>query len=147
MAGTPTTLYLGFQSDLATLGLIPGVIVRTYAPGVVVGDAVYQRADGLIDKADASSIATMPCIGIVEVLDSPAPGQCLVRYDGDLSVIPGLTAGKVYIVGTTPGLLVAEDDTLNPIYPTAVGEILQQIGVAQALANLFVRVSLFKIEL
>lgn len=142
-----TKIRLDFQSDFLDKGLAIGVLIRPYAVGVVVGDAVYQRADGLVDKANATSDVAMPAVGIVEQLDFPAVGQAVIRYDGDSLVIPGLTTGKIYIVSTAPGLLVAEDDTGNPIYPGAAGNIQQQIGIASGAALLFVRMSLFKLEI
>lgn len=142
-----TKLRLDFQSDFLDQGLAVGVLIRPYAPGVVLGDTVFQRSDGLADRANASSGTTMPAIGIVEQIDFPNVGECIIRYDGDSTVIGGLTTGKTYIVGTSPGSLVAEDDTINPDYPGNPGNIQQQLGLASGPMLMFMRLSLFKLEI
>ena len=126
----------------------PGTeIVRTYTLGVVAGDAVYQKADGSVDKADASGgfTAGMPCMGFVTAIDSPNPGDATIQYAGDVTPSTGpLVAQKVYIVGTTPGSIVADDDTGNPDYPdttTGSGHIMQEVGVAKDATTLLAGVN------
>lgn len=104
-------------------------VVRTYTPGVVVRDVVYQKSDGTIDKADASAISTAPAIGFVEQIDFPAAGQAVVKFSGDLSGFAGLTVGGVYLLSKTAGLIVREDDTINPGYPDLAGEVRQVVGI------------------
>lgn len=107
-------------------------LIRQYAPGVVVNDVVYQRADDLVDKADASAAATGVPLGVVSAIDSPAAGQCRVLQFGDRTGFAGLTPGETYIVSTTPGALVGLADTANPIYPDQTpgsGHVIAPVGV------------------
>ena len=113
-------------------------VIRTYTAGVLVSDFVYQKSDGTVDKADATSIATIPAIGTVIQIDMPVAGQCVIQYDGDFNGFSGLTAGKIYLVSKSPGGIVAEDDVLNPNYPDDVFNIQQEVGIASSATNLFV---------
>lgn len=116
-------------------------ITRPYTAGVGVNDAVYQKSNGEVDKADASGLSTAPAIGFVTQLDVPASGQCTVRFAGDLAGFSSLTVGKQYILAAAPGLIVAEDDTGNPNYPDTTpssGEISQEVGIAGTATVLFV---------
>jgi hypothetical protein len=120
-------------------------LIRTYAGGVVLGDAVYQRNDGLIDRADASTLATAGAfLGFVIAIDSPGPGQAEVRFHGDASVFGGLTPGGIYILASSPGQVVLETDTGNINYPDTTpgsGHILREVGVAGTATKMFVEAS------
>ena len=123
----------------------PGKIVRTYTGGVALRDVVYQKSDGTVDKADSSAgvASTIPVVGVVSAIDSPAPGQCEITYSGDVPGFAGLTAGKVYILSTTPGGIVADDDTGSGSYPDDTpgsGDVSQEIGYASSATSLFVGV-------
>jgi hypothetical protein len=104
-------------------------VVRTYTPGVSVRDVVYQRSNGAVDRADASSLSTAPAMGVVEAIDSPLVGEAIVRFAGDLSGFAGLTVGAVYILSRSPGKIVREDDTVNADYPDLPGNVLQEVGI------------------
>lgn len=106
------------------------IITRPYTAGVSVGDAVYQKGDGSVDKSNATSSATMPVIGIIQALDTPAVGQCAVQVSGDMFGFSGLTAGRIYIASKDPGQLVWEGDIFNAFFPVASGNISQQVGIA-----------------
>jgi hypothetical protein len=119
-------------------GGAPNTVTRTYTPGVLLRDPVYQKADGTVDRGDATSIATMPLVGVVSAIDSPSVGECEITYAGDLGGFAGLTAGKLYIMGITPGVIVADDDTANVDYPDNAGNIVHEVGVASSATNLYV---------
>jgi hypothetical protein len=119
----------------------PPRLVRALQPGVVVGDVVYQRADGSVDKAASSSFATAPAIGIVETINNPTPGFGTVRFSGDMGGFTGLVAGDIYIMSASPGLFVREVDTGNVIYPDTSpgsGHIIQEVGIAKSSTELYV---------
>lgn len=118
-----------------------GEVVRDYAVGVVFGDVVYVRNDGVYDKASCVSEATVHALAVAKSLDDPTAGKAKVVFSGDVAAYAGLTIGKTYILGQTPGSIVAEDDTLNPDYPDQTpgsGHIRAEVGVAVAANTLFV---------
>lgn len=120
-------------------------LVRTFTVGVAVRDPVYQKADGTVGRADATSLATMPAIGVVTVIDAPLPGQCMIAVQEDFDGFSGLSPRKIYLVGTSPGSIVAEDDTGNPDYPSLVvesREVTQKIGIAASATILFINADL-----
>jgi|GEM_PF-4858958 len=120
----------------------PTTYVRTYTVGLGLGDVAYQKADGTADQADASALATSKPMGVVSAIDSPAVGQCEIVHSGDVAVTGPLTPGAVYILGSSPGVLVDITDTVNPNYPAYAtpgsGESLVIVGVAQAAGSLAV---------
>lgn len=106
-------------------------VTRPYTAGIAVGDAVYQKGDGSVDKSNATSTATMPVLGIVMAIDSPAPGQCMVQTSGDMFGFSGLTAGRIYLASKDPGQIIWEGDIFNPFYPLGqFGNVTQQVGIA-----------------
>lgn len=118
-------------------GAPPGTplsVIRPYASGVLIREAVYQRADGFVDRASASSLATAPAIGVVSAIDSPSVGLCIVQYAGDLTGFTGLVSGTQMILGQTPGSIVPETDSSG--FPA--GSIIQEIGIAFGASGLFV---------
>jgi hypothetical protein len=123
----------------------PSKIIRNYTAGVLLRDVVYQRADGTVDRADADAgvASTIPVVGVVSAIDSPGAGQCEITYAGDVPGFAGLTTGKVYILSTTPGGIVADDDTGNGSYPDITpgsGDVSQEVGYASSATSLFVGV-------
>jgi len=119
-----------------------GFVTRPYAAGVLVRDAVYQRADGKVAKTNASSVATVEAFtGVVAALDVPSVGLASVQYEGDLGGFVGLVPGETYILSTTPGVVVALSDTGNPIYPTAPGSVIRETGHAGSSTTMFIKTS------
>jgi len=117
------------------------VLTRPYTLGVIAHDVVYQKADGSVDKADASTVATGIPIGFVEVMDSPVVGKCVVRFAGDLAGFAGLLPGKIYILSTAPGVIVEETDTGNVNYPDTTpgsGNVIAEVGIAGSATTMFV---------
>lgn len=115
------------------------LVTRQYTAGVAVRDVVYQSASNTVDRASASAVSTARPLGIVRRLDEPDPGFCEVQIGGDLDGFAGLTPGKVYILSKQAGQILAEDDTGNPNYPSASGEVIQEIGVANTSSSLLVQ--------
>ena len=122
-------------------------IIRPFTLGVTTGDAVYQKADGFVDKADASAVATAEAfVGFVAALDSPLLGDATIRFHGDLAAFGGLVTGEVYILSTAPGVIVGLSDVGNPIYPgfglpPASGHVIREVGNAGDATTLFVEAS------
>jgi hypothetical protein len=116
-------------------------LVRTFTAGVLLRDVVYQKSDGTVDRADASAIATGIPVGVVEAINTPTAGECLVKFAGDVGGFAGLIAGRIYILSTSPGLLVEETDTGNVNYPDLTlgsGHVIAEIGIAGSATTLFV---------
>jgi hypothetical protein len=121
-----------------------GTIARPYEVGVVVRDLVYQRADGLVDKASATAVSTSILAGFVEQIDVPSSGYAVVRYLGDLQGFTGLTVGDIYLLGKTGGSTVRETDTGNANYPSLTpqsGHTIHKVGVAASSTTLWVDIS------
>lgn len=121
----------------------PGVdrteLVRTFTVGVAVRDVVYQVADGTVDQADAATLATGVPLGVVRVINSPAPGQCIVVMQGDVAGFAGLTVGGQHILASgAPGTIVLITDTGNPNYPDTTpgsGEVISFVGIGGPLGT------------
>ncbi len=117
----------------------PADLVRTFTAGVVVRDAVYQKSDGTVDKADASAVSTAEAfLGFVSALNAPSAGQCEIRFHGDLAGFSGLTVGETFILSTSPGQVVGLGDTINPIFPSATGSVIREVGHAGSANTLFI---------
>jgi hypothetical protein len=124
--------------------------VQTFGPYAglpVVGDAVYMSAGGSFAQADASSVLTAKVVGLVLLVDFPAVGQVTVVTSGRVSGFLGLVTGDTYMLSTSPGVLVQETDTLNPIYPTAVGDVVIPVAIALSATDLLVNVSGYALTL
>jgi hypothetical protein len=118
-------------------------VVRNYTVGVGVLDLVYQKSDGTVDKVDITDVSrAVPVVGFVSALDSPVPGQCLVRSAGDLTGFTGLVPGKLYIASKVLGGIVADDDVGNPNYPGPIGSgnVSREVGAAVTSTTLFIGV-------
>jgi hypothetical protein len=96
---------------------------------MVPTDAVYQDlgTPSLVFKANATSLAKSPAIGIVRAINTPNPGQCIVVHYGTVGGFTGLTIGATYY------LSLAVDGAINTTPPSMVppdpsGCIIQKIG-------------------
>jgi len=121
-----------------------GTVIRTFAAGVSVRDVVYIRADGVADRATATTVITGIAAGFVEVLNSPSAGQAVIRFSGDLGGFTGLDPGKLYILGQSVGSIVEETDTGNGNYPDVTqgsGHVIHEVAVAVNATTLFVGVT------
>lgn len=116
-------------------------LVRPFTAGVGVRDAVFQKSDGTVDRAVASAIGTGIPIGIVEAINTPTTGECVVRFAGDLGGFTGLVAGSIYLLSTALGGIVEETDTGNGDYPDTSGgsgHVMIEVGIAASATVLYV---------
>jgi hypothetical protein len=127
-------------------GLGDGTYELTYVPGVALLDPVYLSASDTVDRADATTIATGIVLGVVAVMDFPAVGQCLVRRMGLLGGFVGLTPGAIYVMSTTPGLILPEGSG-NPALPSGTGEVMQSVGQAVTATELAIDCSTMSLVL
>lgn|GEM_PF-2719013 len=116
-------------------GTDSGLVSMPITAGVAAMDVVYMKADGTVDKADASSMPSGRAFGIVE---SVGGGLASVRVFGEMPGFSGLTPGRVYIVSKSPGGFVWDGDTGSPNYPTAPGEVIHEVMIATASDRAYV---------
>jgi hypothetical protein len=103
-------------------------------PLLAVRDAVYVTGAGLVDRANASAMATAPAIGFVSAI--PVPGAtATVRYAGQLAGFAGLTPGATYFLTTVAGAITTTPPDLIS------GQIVQRVGVAATGAILVLNVT------
>jgi len=139
--GTNWFVYNSYEEPepSAANAVITALPYDTGTPGIVLGDFVYISSSsptGFLKPSSASSLATMPCIGVMAgPLGGPGLGLVDVLNLGSLStpnyVVPvaAEAPGTQYIMSTTAGSLVAVNDVTNLAYPSAVGEVIQTIAV------------------
>lgn len=141
VSGSP----IAWAESGGAIAVASGTVVRTFSGPMAVNDVVYQKPDGSVAQADASTIATWETvIGFVSALNLPTPGQVVVRFAGDLSGFVGLSVGDPHILSTTPGKTVALSDTINPAYPSLVqgsGHVIREVGTPASSTTMFVEVS------
>ena len=87
---------------------------------VAVDDLVYVNSGGLLQKAKASSLSTMPAIGIV--IRKAGSGKCIIDSFILQTGLSGIVNRKRYFVSAT--VAGAFQDTP----PIGSGEILQKVG-------------------
>lgn len=119
----------GAGSDFDTITSVTG-------PGLIVNDVVYISASNTATKADATSAATGPAIGIVV---AAAAGIVDIRMFGVVTTLAGLTPGAEYYVSTTAGGL-----TTTP--SAVVGHYVQRVGIALTSTTLVVSTSLVSVN-
>lgn len=124
-------------------GTVGGALVRDYTGVVAAGDAVYQ--DGTANRvalADAAAAATGTPMGIVQIVDLPAVGQCIVSQGGDIGGFAGLTIGAPYVLASgVPGAIELASGGANfPDTTPGSGEVLSPVGVAKSATELTVNV-------
>ena len=93
---------------------------------VVAGDVVYATGSFTADKADRTSPATMPAIGVV--IAKPAATLATIRYSGEAPYFAFLLPGVEYFVGLA-GAIEAPGTTVD-------GEVVQRVGVAISATTL-----------
>jgi len=102
---------------------------------VALLDAVYVDSTNHVDRADATSQATMPIIGFAVKVDA---GGWYVRYVGKVSGFIAKTGGlvsgaKYWVDPATPGGIV------TPM-PSGSGIVLQSIGTAKNTDELILQI-------
>lgn len=87
---------------------------------VEIEDYVYINSDGKAEKADASSINTMPCIGrVVRVFGD----KCVVKRDFIEDAYEGVEPRSVFFISaTSPGEITDEA-------PTEPASVIQNVGM------------------
>lgn len=95
----------------------------TTLPGAVsAGDLVYATGANTCDRANASGIATMPVIGVVQTVLNPT--TVIVARAGDVGGFVGLTPDAPYFAGLLPGQMALTA-------PVGSGQVVQKIGYAK----------------
>ncbi len=110
---------------------VPGgpITVTTFTGVCVAGDAVgdlmYVTGPGkTVAKSDITDFTKTPVVGCI--VSKPTATSCIIQTAGLVSsVYTGLTAGKIYVVGTNsrPALAL-------PVPAPSTSLFLQQIGIA-----------------
>lgn len=109
-----------------------GTVVRRYTGEVGTGSVVSQSGEYVRPALGTDDRRIV--VGIVEQVDSPSPGMCVVRHSGDTACFSDLEPGAIYGVHKEPGKLVKI--TTGPTAKTRVS-----CGVAAGGATLMVRIS------
>ena len=118
--------------DLAGTPSSGGGLSTPYACpiGVAVGEAVYLSGADAVDQAKADSVSTMPAIGLVA--SKPSAVRCIVRYNEEMGGLAGLSPTATYYVSeTTAGAITATA-------PSAIGQVIQRVGVARSATRIVV---------
>ena len=90
--------------------------------GVAVRDVVYEVSANNCDKANATTIATMPVIGVV--ISKPTATSCVIARSGEVVGFGVLTADVPYFAGLIAGTITASA-------PSGTGRVVQPIGYAR----------------
>lgn len=117
-----------------------GGVVTVPCPGTVsVGDVVRVSGADLVDRADASAVATMPVVAFVSA--KPTGTTATLWFAGALAVFSGLTPGAEYFVDVAAGAI-----TTN-VAGFVAGNVVQRVGVALNGTTLLVNISSDFVEL
>lgn len=99
---------------------------------VSVGDVVYQSAADAVDRASATSTATLPAIGFV--ITKPTTTSCTVRKEGSITK-SGLVPRAIYSVGLTPGTIT------NDVSAFVTGNVVQNVATAADATTLLLSIN------
>lgn len=102
------------------------------------GDAVSIVSADTVDRADATN-TEFPAVGFCTMLDTPAAGQCTVQVAGSITYPGILTTSERYILSTSPGAIIAENDSSNSTYP-GTGNFSQLVGLAISTTKLLIQI-------
>lgn len=108
-------------------------------PGVAVLDFVYISGANTVDRANATSIATAPAIGIVLAKPTGITAQVMLG-SGEITGFVGLVPGSLYFLDTVDG-------SISIAAPAAAGNIVQRLGRAINATTLVVQMTQEFIEL
>lgn len=98
-------------------------------PGAVaVNDIVYISAGDTVSKANATSLATAPALGVVLAKPSGVTAQVMFGASEVTSFL-GLTPGATYYLSTVPG-------GVTTVPPAAPGNVVQRVGQARNATTL-----------
>ena len=122
--------YVSSGSGAADTG--SGTYTFTVPGSIDPNDPVYVTTANNADLADATSIATGPCIGFVSTKLTAT--SAVVQTNGFLAGFTGLVAGDTYFLAVGGGI------TTTP--PNTVGNIIQKIGIAVSTTVLWIQPTL-----
>lgn len=118
---TGTTLVLTeAPADLAYTG---AYVSLTYGESITAGEAVYLASGGSVMRADASTTATTPCIGLA--METASSGSHVVLMFGIYrnDTFNWTSVGQPIYLSITTG-------ALSQTAPTGTDEVIQVVGVA-----------------
>jgi len=98
-----------------------------YVPGVALNDVVTIVAPDKVGKANATSMATMPAVGVVTSF--PDPLHCTIVMVGARGGFVGLVPGTSYYVDNAVPGGITSDVSSGP-GPFVLGNVIQKVGVA-----------------
>jgi len=130
------------ETTLSNIKPLNGSIVRRYTAGsaIVPGEAVCMSADGAIDPADGSNVATTWPLGVALT----GLNRAAAFAAGDL--VDVVVFGPVQVLtGATPGTLIYVSDDAGE-YGESVGTKDAIIGFAESATVLFVRPQLIDLS-
>ncbi len=109
-------------------------ILMEYGEAIVIRDAVYISAAGIVSKAKADTSATLPCIGFAtQTFIAGSSGD--IQISGIMDGFVGLTAGATYYIDhSTAGAI-----TTTP--SVVIGEYNQPIGIALSTTQLQIQIA------
>ena len=97
-----------------------------------IGDLVYLSGSGAVTKADATTVATAPAIGII--VNKPSATVCDVRVGtAIISGFSGLVAGQKQFLSTTAG-------GMTSTAPSTLGNVVQEIGRAITATQILMQI-------
>lgn len=113
-------------SDQTATGV---TVVLTFGATCATGTALYYTSAGKVDKANATGIATMPCMGIaLAAVNNNGTGSVLIGpgiYRDDTNLNFSTIGGLVYPSDTTAG-------GFTQTQPSATDHVVQAVGIATA---------------
>jgi len=153
------TLFLRGDGTWAAAGAMGDTLELTAAPadvhvsGITVpltlgetlafGVPVYVKSDGLVWKANATTSATVPAIGVTA--EAKNVGQvCVILRKGTATNM----AGWNWTVGSSAGMIYLDTTagTLTQTAPSAANNVIQVIGFALSADTAFIDPSLVIVE-
>lgn len=100
--------------------------------GVGVHDYVYINEFGKADKANASSIDTMPCIGkVVRVIGD----KCVIKKDFFETEYEGVEPKKMFFISSD------SEGEITDEAPISIGSVVQSIGIAISEEKILVNIN------
>lgn len=128
--GPNKTLTISSSGGAATTSLVSGLVYSCPAL-VAINDVVYITGTDAADRANATSIVTVPVIGFVT--SKPSFVTCVVTYAGEVTGFVGLIPGAKYFLNTISG-------GISTIAPSSSGNIVQRVGVARNTTTLVTQI-------
>ena len=123
-----------FKSEGVTLvtptqvaGFVTLSIADANADNIEITDAIYLSSSGLVQKCDASALASSRVVGFVSSINVSSK-SCLVQITGDLGGFTGLSVNSDYYLAKGS----ASAGEVTATIPTDTGDIFKFVGVASS---------------